>query len=137
MLQIKKLSLSVIISFALVTGCNNQTKTEQAKEDIETAIEDTKSEIQQSVEQATNSVQKATYDFSNKTKAEIDKMLEESNKLMDDAKAGLEDAEKKVLATSGDAKVEAEKIRDRFRVRVELLSNRIEAIKATNTKTSK
>lgn len=133
----KKTNYLILIAFALLTACGEQNTNTETGEKSETSVELKKSEINETATDVQTSVKKATYDFSNKTKAEIDKMLEESNKLLDDAKARLEDAEKKVLATSGDAKVEAEKIRDMCKKRVELLSNRIEAIKATNTKTSK
>lgn len=129
----KNISYLLLMSIALLTACGEKNNTTETEEKIETSAEQKKDEIKDAVNDTRNSLKKASYDFSNNTKEELGKMLAESNKLMDETKAGLDAAEKKVNETVGDAKVEAEKVRDQFNKRIELLSGRLEAIKAAHS----
>jgi len=126
----KRTNYLILIVFALLTACGNQNANTETDEKSESSVESTKDEINETATDFRTSVKKAVYDFSGKTKEELNKMLEESNKLFEDTKAGLESAEKKVNESVGDAKIEAEKIRDQHKQRVELLSERLEAIKS-------
>jgi hypothetical protein len=126
----KRTNYLILIAFVLLTACGEQDTKSDTSEKSELPVELKKAEINESARDVRTSVKKAMYDFSSKTKEELNKMLEESNKLFEDTKAGLESAEKKVNESVGDAKIEAENIRDQHKKRVELLSERLEAIKS-------
>jgi len=126
----KRTNYLILIAFALLTACSEQNANTDSNEKSESSIELKKAEVNEAAKDVRTSVKKAAYDFSGKTNEELNKMLEESNKLFEDTKAGLESAEKKVNESVGDAKIEAERIRDQHKKRVELLSERLEAIKS-------
>lgn len=133
----KNLNYAILLSLALITACGEENKNEESIEKAEAAIEETKAEISDAINEVSKPIDKVIYDFSGNSKDELNKMLEESNKIFIETKAGLEAAEKKVQDSAGEAKAEAEKIRDQHKKRLELLANRIEAIKSATTEENK
>jgi len=129
----KRTNYLILIAFALLTACGEQDTKSDTNEKSESPVELKKAEINESATDVRTSVNKTVYDFSGKTTAELNKMLEETDKMFENSKAGLESAEKKVNESAGDAKIEAEKIRDQHKKRVDILSERLEAIKAAIT----